>query len=289
LFCFTAYSHAFPHEQFEQKFEPWQLHEQLEWRPDEDAVPERVGCWHPASVIQDAHVTTWAGIVAQLLDREASLSLGASEFTVLEIGDDLPTVTEVEPPFQDVETWETPDSSLAMEVPTKCLDAVKDLCTQADEVETGGILAGTDVEGTTARILRATDPPSDSVQEPTQFHRGSEGVDEWLEEARASMGIHYLGEWHYHPRASPEMSELDRKEMNNIAADEEYACPHPLLLIIGGHASEQFTVNAYLFHRSGEPEELQYMNSQPQDTNEDDSSEDSPDTAASDHSRGDDQ
>lgn len=289
LFCFTACSYTFPHRQFEQEFEPWQLREQIERRPDEDAVPERVGCWHPASVIQDARIKMWAGIVAQLLDQETAMALGDSEFTVLETGDGLPTVTEAEPPFQAVETWATPDSSLTVEVSTECLDAMKDLCAQADEVETGGILAGTDIEGTTARILRATDPPRDSIQEPTQFHRGSEGVDEWLEEARASMGIHYLGEWHYHPRASPEASGPDRREMNDIATNEEYARPHPLLFIIGGHASEQFTVNAYLFHRDGEPEELQQMTSQPEETNGDDSLENSPDTAASDGSRGDDQ
>jgi hypothetical protein len=288
LFCFTAYASTFPHERFEQEYEPWQLQEHLEWEPGEDAVPERVGCWHPASVIQDARVTMWAGIVAQVLERDTALALGASDSTVLETGDDLPTVAEAEPPFQDVETWTTSDGSLAVDVPSECLDAMEELCTQADDVETGGIVAGTDITETSALVLRAADPPRDSIQAPAQFHRGSEEVNEWLEEARASMGIHYLGEWHYHPSAPPEMSEPDQREMNDTATNDEYACPHPLLFIIGGHESAHFSVNAYLFHRDGEPEELQHMTSQPEDTDRDDPAESRRDTRPSDHSGGDD-
>lgn len=262
LFHFTAYSLSFPYSQFRNQYEPWRLQEQIEWQPGEDAVPERVGCWHPASVIRMDQVMTWAGTITRLLDQDTSLGLGGTEFKVLESGDDgSPTISEADYPFQAVERWISPDSDVSVEIPASCLEAMIDLCTAADSLETGGILAGTALEETTALIIRARDPPRDSTQGPTTFHRGTERVDEWLREARDSMGIHYLGEWHYHPSGSPDLSRSDRTQMNEIASMESYGCPHPIMFIIGGHASEQFTIRAYLFHRDRDHEELEHVGS----------------------------
>jgi proteasome lid subunit RPN8/RPN11 len=259
LFYFTAYSLSFPYSQFRDQYEPWRLQEQIEWQPGEDAVPERVGCWHPASVIRMDRVMTWSGTITRLLDQGTSLGLGGTEFKVLETGnDDSPMISEADAPFQAVERWIAPDSDVTVEIPASCLEAMIDLCTAADSLETGGILAGTTLKETTALIIRARDPPRDSTQGPMMFHRGTERVDEWLREARDSMGIHYLGEWHYHPSTSPDLSRPDRAQMNEIASTESYGCPHPIMFIIGGHASEQFAVRAYLFHRDRNHEELKH-------------------------------
>ena len=206
LFWFSAYSTTFPYEQFTESYEPWRIQEQVEWQPGEDAVPERVGCWHPASVIRMDRVMMWAGTIIRLLDRSTSLGLGGTKFNVLETRADetgLPSVFEATAPFQSIETWITPDSETAIELPRTCLDAMIDLCTEAAPLETGGIVAGTATDETSAWVVRARDPPRDSTRGPTTFHRGTERVDEWLREARDSMGIQYLGEWHYHSLSVP--------------------------------------------------------------------------------------
>ncbi len=260
LFYFAAYSSNFPSEEFRARYELWGLQERIEWQPGEDEVPERVGCWHPASVIRMDRVMTWAGTITRLLDQDTALGLGGTEFRVFETGtDSSPTVSERESPFRALVRWAAPDSGVSVQITASCLKAMVDLCTDADSLETGGILAGTALDESTALIVRARDPPRDSTQSPTAFHRGTEGVDEWLREARDSMGIHYLGDWHYHPSEPPVMSSPDRTEMETIAGSESYSCPHPILFIVGGHASDEFTIRAYLFHRGQDYEELEYV------------------------------
>ena len=57
--------------------------------------------------------------------------------------------------------------------------------------------------------------------------------------------------------ASPDISREDRKAMDEIANDDGYDCPHPLLFIVGQDEEGQFTINAYLFHDSKEYEQLE--------------------------------
>jgi proteasome lid subunit RPN8/RPN11 len=130
-------------------------------------------------------------------------------------------------------------------------------CRKEHPCETGGILAGTDRLDGPALVVNARDPPRDSIHEPTRFLRGTDKVEEWLKDARESIGIDYLGEWHYHPGASPDLSRDDRTAMNDIANDDGYDCPHPLLFIVGQDGEGQFTINAYLFHDSKEYEQLE--------------------------------
>jgi len=259
LFCFTAYSHTFPYSDYNEAFDPWRLQEQIEWDEDEDAIPERVGCWHPASVIRTDRVMTWAGTVTRLLDQATALSLRENHFTVLETGsdDELPTISQATPPFQDGTIWRAPESPITVQIPATCLEAMYDRCQKEHPCETGGILAGTDRLDGPALVVNARDPPRDSIQEPTRFLRGTDKVEEWLKDARESTGIDYLGEWHYHPGASPDISRDDRTAMNDIANDDGYDCPHPLLFIVGQDEEGQFSINAYLFHDSKEYEQLE--------------------------------
>lgn len=252
LFFFAADATIFPHETFREEMEPWLLQERLEWESD-DAVPERVGCWHPASVVRMDTVAMWAGIVPRLLERAIALGHGQSELTVLETSahGELPLVSEADPPFQDVIEWTSSESPLTVKIPPAELAAAEDLCRKAGDVETGGILAGVYPSETDALVMSTTDPPRDSQHSPTTFHRGTEGVDEWLREARESKGIHYLGEWHYHPSAAPVASQQDRNRMDAIATNEDYHCPDPVLVIIGGKPSDGFETNVYVFHREG--------------------------------------
>jgi hypothetical protein len=206
----------------------------------------------------------WAGTISRLLNQTTDLGDGQSDFTVLETQaeGEVPLVSEAEPPFQDAKEWTSADSSITVRIPEDRLAAVKDLCADAGEVETGGVLAGTYFSGSEALVVRATDPPSDSTHGPTTFHRGTKQVDEWLQTANERLGIHYLGEWHYHPAAPPEASDDDQDEMVCIATNESYHCPDPILIIIGGTPPDDFSVNVYVFHREGHFEELQRANTE---------------------------
>ena len=88
--------------------------------------------------------------------------------------------------------------------------------------ETGGILFGlVDIPARWIHLVEATPAPSGSIEEPGQFVRGMEGVDEMMEEVqRLTAGqIRYVGEWHSHPpRYSARPSAVDGMQLDWLAA-----------------------------------------------------------------------
>ncbi|RRU10601.1 hypothetical protein EGJ03_00730 [Stenotrophomonas maltophilia] len=104
----------------------------------------------------------------------------------------------------------------------------------AGRMETGGILIGRyGPIGWVADVLEATPQPKGSLAGGAWFQRSNQGLVELLRQ-RWEEGLHYLGEWHYHPHASPAPSCSDLRAMQAIARDGSYRCPSPLLVIIGG-------------------------------------------------------
>lgn len=258
LFNFIAFSHRFPYEDYQEVMKIWRLKEQIEWDDENDAVPERVGCWHPASVIRMDRVMTWAGMISRLLSESLETGRGGYEFTVSETNDEdsPPQVTEADRPFQDVKVFEAENSSAQVYLPQECYNSIKERSRHSYPCETGGIVAGTDLGDSTALVVNARDPPRDSIEEPTRFLRGTEEVNEWLKHARDSMGIHYLGEWHYHPSGAPELSGDDIESMKEITFNEDYGCKNPLLFVLGGDESTGYTMNTYIFYQDGDWEKL---------------------------------
>ena len=47
------------------------------------------------------------------------------------------------------------------------------------------------------------------------------------------QGLYYLGEWHYHPKASPLPSSTDVNQMFRFANSSDLKCPEPILVIFG--------------------------------------------------------
>jgi hypothetical protein len=88
--------------------------------------------------------------------------------------------------------------------------------------ETGGILFGlVDIPAKQIQLVEATPAPPDSVEEPGQFVRGMEGVDEMMEDVqrRTAGQIRYVGEWHSHPpRYSARPSAVDGMQLDWLAA-----------------------------------------------------------------------
>lgn len=118
-----------------------------------------------------------------------------------------------------------------------------DACIDAGRKETGGILVGRlEAQGQLARILEATPRPRDSKFGWFWFRRGTAGLGRLLQE-RWNSGLHYLGEWHYHPGGSCEPSEADYKAMAAIAGDARYQAPEPILAILGGEPGDVWEIS----------------------------------------------
>lgn len=250
LYTYAAFTHTFDRSDFAERMEPWALHDLTEHRPDEDIVPERVGCWHPASVIRMSTIAMWGGIVPELLEESTALGIGEVSFTVLEQSRQRGAVSvdQCDAPFPDSITWLSRDGK-SLELPRRCLIEMIDYFESDAPDETGGILTGRYMDETHGRIIRVSDPPPDSVQTPAAFLRGTEQVDEALQESQERHGLYYVGEWHTHPDEPPRLSGQDKREMQSIADNDEYECPTPFLIIIGGNRDTGFEIQPYLFYR----------------------------------------
>lgn len=107
-------------------------------------------------------------------------------------------------------------------------------CARRLGIETGGILAGRyDKDLRLAKVSIATAPPPDSAGGHAWFKRGTAGLKRLLDQLW-SVGDYYLGEWHFHPGGAPSPSGQDIEQLRIIASDLRYACPEPLLVILGG-------------------------------------------------------
>lgn len=121
-------------------------------------------------------------------------------------------------------------------------------CTAGLPNETGGILAGHYTARREMAHVRAVLPaPVDSLIGRTTFERGTTGTRAWLDRLWRERGLYYLGEWHSHPYASADPSPRDRQTMRNRSLVQAYACPEPLLLIVGGDPRGEWWAAAWVF------------------------------------------
>jgi integrative and conjugative element protein (TIGR02256 family) len=106
-------------------------------------------------------------------------------------------------------------------------------CVRAGRRETGGILIGryTDLRDQ-AIVTEVTGPPVDSVHRRWLFIRGLAGMQRRIDRAWRRHDF-YIGEWHFHPFASPEPSDRDRDQVRQFSVDPAYSCPEPILLVVG--------------------------------------------------------
>lgn len=140
--------------------------------------------------------------------------------------------------------WTSVDGRFGLEMRLREVRQVVRMCKKSDPIETGGVLVGRYNRAlTTAVICRVLPPPPDSKRGPTSFERGVTGLAALLRTLWQQNREHYVGEWHYHPRSSPEPSNQDVLQARRIAIDPAYCCPVPVLLIVGGfHKNWTFSV-----------------------------------------------
>ncbi|MNQ94124.1 hypothetical protein D3C85_1096250 [compost metagenome] len=120
-------------------------------------------------------------------------------------------------------------------------------CIKAGTHETGGILIGQyGSDRSVALITEVTSRPKDSIFSTVTFQRGAVGLKEILA-SRWDDGFHYVGEWHFHPGGSPEPSGPDIRAMRSIAANSNYSCREPILIILGGQPPQKVTLSVTVF------------------------------------------
>ena len=132
------------------------------------------------------------------------------------------------------------------------LSAMRCLCSESTDLETGGILIGR-YSGNhhTAVITRLVGPPPDSKKGRASFYRGTAGLGNLLESIWPRHE-YYLGEWHYHPSGAPKPSPQDCQQMQNISEDPKVHCPEPLLVIMNSNGN----LSVYVFPRQQKPVSL---------------------------------
>ncbi|MEK4197970.1 Mov34/MPN/PAD-1 family protein [Cytobacillus sp. FSL K6-0265] len=136
-------------------------------------------------------------------------------------------------------------------IPNEILIEVQKLCELSFPNETGGILVGSySEEFKCADVSGIIVAPPDSKSGPTWFSRGTNGVKGELDRLWFKKKF-YIGEWHYHPGSSSNLSSQDIKQMINISNNENYKCPEPILLIVGGK-SDLWEYSGYVFPK-GKP------------------------------------
>lgn len=103
----------------------------------------------------------------------------------------------------------------------------------SDAPEAGGQLFATiNAEANTWRVIRATGPRKEDVRSRFAFRPCRRR--EQLEIFQAfSEGLHYIGDWHTHPEASPRPSAFDLHSMSELVCESEHELPGFVMVIVG--------------------------------------------------------
>lgn len=150
--------------------------------------------------------------------------------------------------------------SFGVEITSKMVNEIYELCEDSFPNETGGILIGhysSDLKR--ARVTIVTGAPSDSKSGKSWFHRGTNVLQNLLDEAWNKKGDYYLGEWHFHPGGNTIPSNHDIREMKKISVNKEYKCPEPILIIAGNISPFDLGLGIFVFNYHEKYQRLEYV------------------------------
>lgn len=151
----------------------------------------------------------------------------------------------------------THDGRFGVRIDRRAIELIVAECVRSGRRETGGILVGRySDDRRLALVQSASSPPPDTRAGGFWLLRGVRGLQSWLEGLWKKDGTYYLGEWHFHPFASPTPSRQDVSQMKRIAATESYQCAEPILLIIGGDPHGAWKLHVEVHTRRGERNQL---------------------------------
>lgn len=144
--------------------------------------------------------------------------------------------------------YENEETSLNVIIKEEMVNAIFKMCHASYPKETGGILIGKYSSNLQrAQVTIVTEAPADSKSGRTWFHRGTNGLQQLLEEVWEKKREFYLGEWHFHPGGVPTPSIHDIIEMNRISKNKAYNCPEPILIIAGNPLPDEWMLGSYVF------------------------------------------
>lgn len=148
------------------------------------------------------------------------------------------------------EAW-SGDGRYGMRMPFKILQKMAHLCKKVKNVETGGILVGYyNRRHNCAIVTESSAPPEDSESGKSFFYRGIKGLQQWLARLwQFRRRRYYLGEWHFHPNSNPTPSNVDIQQIKSNAENRRYACPEPIMFIIGGGLDADWAYKSFVYIR----------------------------------------
>jgi integrative and conjugative element protein (TIGR02256 family) len=157
--------------------------------------------------------------------------------------------------------YRSPDGQFGFQIDSAQLIAILGICGRSPKRETGGILVGFySANHDNAIVTVVTGPPVDSKFGKNWFYRGVMNLQRLLERLWFRKRQYYLGEWHYHPSGESTPSQIDVKQMTEIAQSPKYHCPEPVLLIIGNNLEKHILIDfisVFIFISSGTMIQLQ--------------------------------
>jgi hypothetical protein len=127
------------------------------------------------------------------------------------------------------------------------LDKVARLRREKLPRETGGVLLGSfDMERRIAYVVDTIPSPPDSLEQPTVYIRGSQGLREEVERVRTATGgwLEYVGEWHSHPAGASTRCSPDDRTLFSWLSDEVNKDGHPALMLIAGDGKQSWYVES---------------------------------------------
>jgi integrative and conjugative element protein (TIGR02256 family) len=152
--------------------------------------------------------------------------------------------------------FQSADGHFGLHLSANMVEALLHHCGEIRGRETGGILVGSYNPTHDCAIVSGVTPaPNDSTSGTTWFHRGISGLQQLLNRLWRRRE-YYLGEWHFHPAATPTPSGVDWQQMRDIAASGSYRCPEPILLIVGGDPVGAWQVRVFVSPVNRQPVEL---------------------------------
>lgn len=145
------------------------------------------------------------------------------------------------------------NSHFSLILTAEVINILFEFCTKSGKKETGGILVGHySNDLTCAYITHASGPGRGSVHKRFSFFRAVGQLQNWLNNLWSNGVFYYIGEWHFHPDSSPEPSMTDRNQMLSIAQNLKASCPEPILIVIGGFPSKEWSLSANIFTQNGD-------------------------------------
>ncbi len=102
----------------------------------------------------------------------------------------------------------------------------------SSDVETGGILIGARSNDGAMLVTHATPPGPQAVHHAYYFRRDVAYQQSLLNQLHGQYGVHYLGEWHKHPRNLPVPSGGDVTGVYDLLHDPDYGVEGILFPII---------------------------------------------------------